>query len=792
MLRSVAYALRQLRRSPGFASAAILTLALGIGANTAIYQVLDAVAFRSLPIREPHRLFLVRLLENGKPQNFSYSAYRELAARQQVAAGMLAVSDYPLHAAILRGRGPARIINAVLATGNYFQVLGVDARRGRVFTETDDQVAVISDAFWEREFRRDPAAIGQPLAINKAVVTIIGVAPPGFSGEAQGNSPDVWLPMAVAPHAMATDWRNAPNAFWLTVLARLDSEISPHQAQAALSALYANLRHDPGDFRLELLPASRGIAELQQRFESPLLVLMAVVGTVLLIACCNLANLLLGRAAARTHEIGVRLALGAGRARLIRQLLIESLVLSAIGAAVALALARWGARALVALAGVSLPLDLGWRVIGFTAVVTIAAACLFGLAPALAATRVDLLTALQAGRRSQTAGHRHILGKALIVAQISLALILLSGASLLARSFWNLRHQDFGFRASNVLMAELPWEFSPSMMARYAALTQPLYDQLNALPDVRSAALSCFGPMGADQHTGAMSTPGVPATGVRIAHVSPRYFETMGIPIVAGRGITADDRAGSPKIAVLSESTARRLFGAADPVGCLVTPGKRFDASDVWRVAGVAHDVRFAGPSDPFGFVVYVPVSQAPAPITAVLLRTSGDPAHAASAVRTILHTLDPDMAVGAIRTLPDVIDAHLTQERLMAGLAAAFGLLALSLTCVGIYGVISYAVARRTREIGIRLALGANRRHVGRVLMKDVALLVACGAAPGLAGSFALTRAMRTIAFGFATDDYAILAAVALVLMLTAAAAGFLPAQRAARLDPMDALRQE
>ncbi|HUI56175.1 MAG TPA: ABC transporter permease [Bryobacteraceae bacterium] len=808
MLQDLAYALRQLRRAPAFAAAAILTLALGIGSNTAIYQVLDAVAFHSLPVHDPQSLVRLQILEDGKPLNFSYPLYREMAARQQVASGMFAVSDYPLHAAILRGRGPARTVNAVLASGGYFSVLGVAARLGRVFTEADDQasappVAVISDSFWEREFGRGPEALGQPLEINKAVVTIAGVASPEFYGETQGNAPDVWLPMSVAPQAMATDWLNAPKSFWLTAMARLRPGVSQAAARQAFESLYRQMpdlseRHGGSDFRIEVQPGSRGVAELQERFESPLLVLMAVVGMVLLIACCNLANLLLGRAAARSHEFGVRLALGAERARLMRQVLSESLVLAAIGGAAALALAHWGAMALVQLAAEGrswrVPLGSGWRVLAFTAGVSAAATCFFGLAPAWSAARVDPYAALQSNRGQTGSRRRRVLGEALVVAQISMSLVLLAGSALLVRSLWSLRRQDFGFRGEHVLMVDLPWEFSPAMMARYKALSQPLYDAMNQLPGVRSAALSCFGPMGGDQHTGPLSSAERPAKRddlTRIVHVSPRYFETMGIRIVAGRGITAGDSAGAPNVAVLSETAARQVFGGANAAGRLVTLGNRFDATHAVEVVGVARDVRFASPGEPFGFLVYVPMAQSPAPITAVVLRTAGDPAPAAGNVQAAFHAIDPGMAIGAIRSAGEVIDAKLSHERLLALLAMSFGLLALVLTSVGVYGVISYAMGRRTREIGIRLALGATRAQVSATLMKQVGLLVLSSAALGGAGAVAMTRALRSMIFAFGPGDFTLLAAVGLFLLMVASLAGYLPARRAARRDPVEALRE-
>jgi len=627
------------------------------------------------------------------------------------------------------------------------------------------------------------------------VVTIVGVAPEEFLGETRGNSPDVWLPMSVAPLAMATDWLNAPKASWLTAMARLKPGVSIAQAQAALAALCTQLAPSAG-YRVELASGSRGIAQLQTRFESPLLVLMAVVGTVLLIACCNLANLLLGRATARAQEIGVRLAIGAGRGRIIRQLLTESLLLSMLGAVAAVAVAGWGARALVTLAseeqGWRLALSVGWRVPAFIAAVAVAATCVFGVAPALAATRLDLNAALRGHSRGLTGGR--MTGKLLVVAQVSLALVLISGAALLTRSLWNLRHQDFGFHGDHVLTAQLPWEFSPRMMARYAALSQPLYDRVNALPGVRLAALSGFGPMGGDQHTGGLSSAERPAEksdNTRIVHVSPQYFETMGIPIAAGRGIGVDDRASAPKVAVLSETAARTIFGGANPIGRLVTQGNRFDAQSAVQVVGVARDVRFASPAEPFGFLVYLPMTQAPAPITSVILRTSGDPALAAGNLRAALHALDPDMAVGTIRALSATIDAQLSRERLMASLATCFGLLALVLTCVGVYGVISYAVERRTREIGIRLALGGTRAQVTGALMREVATLVGASVALGGTGAVLMTRAMRTMLFGFGPNDYGLLLVVGLVLAAVAATAGLVPARRAAGLDPMAALRE-
>jgi len=814
--QDLTYALRQLRKNPGFAIAAVLTLALGIGANAAIYQVLDAVLLRPLPVKDPRRLVLVQLRENGRPVNFTYPLFREMAARQQVLDGLFASSDFPMHSPVMRGHGtvksaPLKSARGALVTGDYFRVLGIPASLGRVFTAADDHqtapVAVISHAFWDREFGRSPAAIGQVLEINKAVVTIIGVAPAGFFGERVGGAPDVWLPMALEPQVMAMDWLDAPTANWLTVMARLRPHGTASQAQKPLDGLYHQLldftmrREGVRERRLDLEPAAGGINNLQGQFRSPLLFLMAVVGLVLLIACCNLASLLLGRASARAHEIGVRLALGAPRARLVRQLLTESFLLASLGASLALLLAWRGAYALVALASPAgdwqLPLGIGWRALAFTAGVALLATCLFGLAPAVAGTRLDVHAALQAGWRGHTGTRsRHWLAKFLVVAQLSVALLLLSGAALLVRSLWNLRHQDFGFRRDGVLMVDLPVEFSKTLMARHNALRQPLWERMNALPGVQSAALSGFGLMGNMQLTGYLSSPERPfgdGDFVRLIRVSPRYFETMGIRITAGRPITSDDRQDAPKVAVLSETAAVTLFGGADAaVGRFVSLNKRFDARTAWEVAGVARNVRFADPRDPFGMLIYMPLAQQPAPATAVMLRTPGDPARLVAPVRAVLHELDPNLLIGEVTTLADAIDSKLARERTLALLSTCFGLLALALTSVGVYGVISYAVVRRTQEIGIRLALGAARRTVAKMLMRDVGVLVGLSLLLGGAGAVTMARAMRTMLWNFGPAEYGLLLMAALLLALVAAAAGALPARRAERLDPMEALRRE
>jgi predicted permease len=802
--QDLAHTFRQLRRNPGFAAAAIATLALGIGANTAIYRVLDAVVFRSLPVAEPERLVLVQLLQNDKPGRFSFPLFREMAARQKSLEGMFATSQLPLRDAVLRGRGPVRSINGSIVSGAYFRVLGVSARAGRLFTEEDDQpsappVAVIGYDFWTREFDRSASAQGQSIRINNVVATIIGVTPPGFYGEVLGDVPDVWLPMSVQPQVMPADWLNAPSASWLAAMGRLRPGVSVQQAQSELDALYRqladlNVRTKNATYRVRLDPGSRGIADLAERFGGPLRALMALVGMVLLMACCNLANLLLGRAAARMHEIGVRLAMGASRRRLVRQLLTESLAISALGAVAGIGVAAWGSQALVTLASSggrwTLPLDSGWRVIGFAVAATALAALLFGLAPAISATRVDLRAALESNRRGVAPGRR-LFANGTMVAQIALSLALVTGASMLLRSLWNLRHQDFGFDGGHVLLVDLPLEFDKTVMARARALSGPLYERLNRIPGVLSAAVSGFGPAAGLQHTGGFDSPqyqsGAHDYG-RIVNVSPRYFETMGTPIVAGRPIADEDRAGTPTVAVISETAAATLFPGESAVGRFIGSRAKFDL----QVVGVARDVRFAGPRDPYRFVVYLPLAQDPTPITGALVRTAGDPARIANAVRAAVHEVDANVRIGRVMPMAGFMDAFLANERTLALVSSWFGALAMILTCVGVYGVISYAVERRTHEIGIRMALGASRGAVAAALVREAAMLLGASLVLGGAGALAMESAMTKLLFGIAPRDVGTLGLSAGVLSAAALAAAYLPARRASQLDPMEALRQE
>jgi predicted permease len=803
--QDAAYALRRLRAAPAFTAAAVVTLALGIGANLAIYRVLDAVVFRDLPVRDPARLVEVQLLEDGKGHRVSFPLFREFAAHQQVLDGMFAVSDFPLREVSRPGREAIAEANGAIASGGYFRTLGVAARVGRVFTDDDDRpgappLVVLSDAFWNREFQRSSQALGQTLTINGVVATIIGVTPPQFFGETLGSAPDFWVPMSLQPRVTPGDRINGAAYSWLSMLGRLRPGVTARQAEAAFAPLleqFSNLTvtRTGSSYRVHVRPANRGLGDLQSRFERPLWLLMGMVGLVLLMLCSNLANLLLGRAAVRTHEIGVRLALGARRARLVRQLLTESLVLCTFGLALAVPLASQGAAALVRLANLSIAVQLqaSWRETVFAFAIGALCTVLFGLAPAFAATRIDVHAALQAHRRTTGGSTRHLLGNGLVIAQISLSLVLISGAALFARSLWNLRHQDMGLNLDTIRIS-LPFEISRAAIDRRQQWNDRIYDRMRALPGVRSAAVCAFGPNDSlVRTTSGASTPGRATQhgdSLRMVYVSPHYFEAMGIPIVAGRALNEEDRAGGTPAVVISQTAARALFGADNPIGGSVSADERYQPTSARQVLGVARDIRFGGAREPFGMVLYLPLAQEKAPVTAVVLSAAGNAAQVATNARAALKSLDPSMKVGAIQPFRAVFDTGLGNDRLLAAIAIAFALLALLLSGVGVYGVLSYAVERRTQEIGIRIALGAGRAAVYRMIARQAAVLVAASIAIGGAGAFALTRALRGMLFGFAPADYSMPLAAAAILCVTAVLAAWLPARRAASLDPMDAIR--
>jgi predicted permease len=809
------YAARQLRKSPVFAVAAVLTLGLGLGANTAVFRMLDAVLLWPLPAPHPSELVRLQPLNFGKPSNMSFPAYRAMAKRDDLIREAWAADDYFSHKEIVRGRGAAKIEHARLATGAYFHCLGVSAVQGRVFAEDDDRpgappVAVISYAVWDRVFGRSPDAVGAVLEFDSTPVTIIGIAPKKFSGDRVFFSPDVWLPMSLQPRLMASNWLEDEHTYFADAMARLRPGVSPARAQQALEPVFRrvvtgeNWRKSE-QYHLRVDPGAHGITlpQFDERLGEPLKVLMWTVALVLIIACCNLANLMMARGAGRTHEIGVRLAMGASRARLVRQLLTESLLLSLLGTALGVALAQWGIRLLLSsLVESDLPMDLdfGWRILAFIAAAAISATCLFGVAPAFAGTRLDIRSALQASRRTQSQSRpRQLMGKAFVVAQVSMCLLLLSGAALLSRSLHNLRQFDWGFRAQKLLLADIVLDpvndYTPESRRRLAAQAEPLLARLRSLPGVESVALANGAPLGNFNSSSQVAVPGRDYRETdqgRLVAVSPQFFETWQIPLLAGRAITRADHAKATKVAVLGATAAKLLFGTAKPIGRYLTLGSVFQAKEALQIIGVARDVYFNDPAEIPGIVVYTALEQEPIPFSSVALRTSGIPTALAEPLRAALREMDRDLATNSIQPAADTLDDRLGDHELLAILTACFGVLAVALACVGLYGVIAYAVERRTQEIGIRLALGSGRRRVVTLIMREVGWLLGIGIAIGSAASLGGISAMRALLFGLHSADAVWVALAAAVLLVVTAAAAFVPARRAAQLNPLDALRQE
>jgi predicted permease len=807
MVQDLRYGLRMIRRNPGFSAAVVVTLMLGIGANISIFYVLNAVDLRPLPVRNPEELVQVQGLQNGAPEMiFDYSLYREINSNQNVVEGIFASAFMFIHDANINGRSLTDRVQGRFVTGNYFKVLGTRAQIGRTSTDSDDQpsaapVAVISDRFWKKEFGASADAIGRIITINNMMsATVVGVAPPEFFGEVIGNIPDFWIPISAAPPQSQL----IVALSLIEPLARLRPDVPREKAQAGLNVICSHWldqnknRSSVKNFRVALKPLGHGKSRLNE-FLGPLWLLMAIAGFVILIACCNLASLFLARAAARAHEVGVRMAIGASRIRMVRQLMTESLLLAGFGGVLGFSIGIWGSRGLIALASsgdeLRLSANLDWRVLSFALFITIAAACLFGLAPAFFTSRAQLNTALQANRRSHTGITEHRAARAFIIAQLSISLVLIAGASLLVRSFWNIFYQDWGYRRDHILVMDFAGDPQTIGIGISPAFREALQQRLSAIPGVISAAFASEGPLGGLVNEGEVVSPARPSQEsyhAQFIQVSSRYFETMDIPIIAGRPITEKDMKASQPVAVISQTAARKLFGAANPVGSYFI-AKTFKAKSAIQIVGVAHDVRYH-PRDSYGVVIFWPVGQGQYtnPSPPWFIRTQGDPMRLIQAIRLAVHEVNPNMRIGNLLSWKQLILSNVRHERMLAWIAGGLGLLALVLACVGLYGVISFGVQRRTQEIGIRLALGATRSQVCNFLLRDAILLLAAGIAIGGAGAFVLVRWIRSALFGLTPHDPAMMITAVLLLCLVAIAGAYLPALRAANLDPTEALRQE
>ena len=818
--------LRMLAKAPAFTAVVLLTLGLGIGANTAIFGLTDQVLLRLLPVKDPGQLVLLdgpgpfqgRTFNNA---TFSYPMYRDFRDRNTVFAGVLARFPTPL---TLMVGDRAERVSGELVSGNYFDVLGVRPALGRLLGPDDDRtpgghpVAVLSHNFWMRRFAGDPAVLNRTIRLNGHPMTIVGVSQSGFFGVVLGQNPDVMVPVMMKAE-MTPTWDDLENrrSRWLTVMARLKPGMAREQAEAAMNVIYRQINEAElkdmskasESFRqrfaakhLFLRPGAKGRAGLRQEFGTSILVLMGMVGLVLLIACANVANLLVARGAARQKDVAIRLALGASRAAVVRQRLVESLLLAAGGAALGLAFAWWTGGLLVKAlpleeAATTLRTTPDGRVIAFALAAAVVTALLFGLAPALQSTRPVLTSTLkdEAGSVVGGTGHSRV-RKGLVVAQVGLSVLLLAGAGLFARSLYNLRTLDPGFDAGQLLGFSLDPSLSGYSRERSIAVFQQLQDELSTLPEVRAVTASVLPLMSGDDWQSTVRVEGYQAKegedmNPGINAVAPGYFSTLGQPLLMGRELTVKDGSGAPRVAVINETMAKYFFGTGNPLGHHFGFGR--DSGTPIEIVGVVKDSKNASLRETPARFVYTPYMQEDeVGEMTFYVRARSRATDIAALVRQVAARVDPSLPVFNMKTMTATIDESLFVERMVASLSIAFGVLAALLAAIGLYGVMSYSVARRTREIGIRMALGAEPGSVMRLVLREVALMVAVGVGVGLPLALGLSRVVQSQLFALSAHDPVSLAAAAFVLATVALVAGYLPARRATKVDPMTALRYE
>jgi putative ABC transport system permease protein len=837
LLQDLRYGLRILRRSPGYAAVAIISLALGIGANTAIFSLINAVMLKSLPVRDPQQLVMIgdptRISSlsqgsGGRADILSYPFFERFRERNQVFSDVYATgkAEY-LDITASDGRLMAKQgdrLRGRFVTGNYFSVLGVSPRLGRTFTASETRVpgsapvAVIGYGYWERQFSRDPQIAGRSILVNGSPFTIIGVMPRGFLGDIVGSPIDIWFPMSMQAQANpGYDFLKDANANWLLLMGRLKPGISLAQADAATNSLgkqifrelYAS--HAPADEyrglleqKIPVMAGGKGFSRMRHDFSEPLLMLMGIVGLVLLICCANVANLQLVRAAGRRREINLRLAIGAARGRLLRQLLTESLLMSLAGGVLALIFAVWASGLLLRLVANdgSLLLDthLDGRVLLFTAAVAMFAGLLFGLVPAWQSTRDDLVANLRESTAGQSRGSSHIFGKLLIVAQVVFSMILLVAAGLFLRSLHNLETADVGYSRDGLLLAEVEFKMAGYRGDDVMGLARRLLETLQQTPGIRQVTVSENGLFsGTDSNSDAPIEGYTPRNDAdRSNHsdrVGPDYFQIVGTPVLAGRGITAQDVEHAPSVAVINESLARFYFPHQNPIGRHIfdDPSRK---GIVYTIVGIVRDTKQNRVREPPPRRFYLSFFQAKQtdPIDAMNLeiRTQGRSSAFIESVRRAIRNLDPKLPIFSLKTADALIDDTLDQEKLIAKLSTLFGALALVLAAIGLYGVLSYMTVQRTSEIGIRMALGAQRGAVLKMVLSETFLLVLLGLAIGTISSLGVTTLLHKLLFGLSTFAFVSIAMAALAIVFASVLATWLPAWRASRVDPTVALRYE
>jgi predicted permease len=825
LLQDMLYGLRAMLRSPGVTIVALLSLALGIGANTALFSLMDAVMLRSLPVKNPQQLVLLGKANSsgitddfGTSQLYSYPFYREFQKRNQVFSETASIFSMRsnVHGTV-SDRNQAEPMQVQLVSGTYFPLLGVQAIIGRTLSDQDDStqgdhpVAVVSYSWWKKGLARDPNVLNRTLKIGDTTYSIVGVAPPEFFGTVVGESPDIWIPMSmveqVPPHFKGAYSDNFTESLY--ILGRLKPGVSMARATTNVNLLFQQiLRHLRGSLsqddakalkgaRVPLTPMATGLSGLRQQFSDPLKILMGIAGLVLLIACANIANLLLARSTVRTREFAVRQALGANRGRLVRQLLTESMMLALAGGALGVAFAAVAGRLLLRLVSggpeaVPLNLAIDSRMLLFTLAVTLVTALLFGTIPAMRATHLELTQSLKDRQGAATVRGKGLLAKSLIISQVAFSLLLVVAAGLFLRSLVNLTRVDLGFDKQNVLFLHLDESSAgykndePRLYALYNQITE----RVNALPGVHGAGFSSF-VFHEGSWNGSVQVAGAEKpSDVDVKHnvITNGYFSTLHIPLLAGRDFGPQDTTTSPKVAIISERMARTMFPKGNPIGRHYSVGDK----DEPEVIGIVKDVKFGSLQEDPETLDYVPATQHPMYLGDFVVRYTGDFASVADLVRRTIHDADHTLPITDVTTMDEWVARSITDQRVVAQLSTFFGLLAIFLSAIGIYGLMSYMVSRRTNEIGIRMALGAERMHVRWLVMREVLVLVAIGIAIGVPAVLLSSRLVASMLFGLhATDAASLLAAVAVMLAI-AALAGYLPARRASRVDPMVALRYE
>lgn len=831
LLQDVRYGFRLLRKSPVFTLVAVLTLALGIGANTAIFTLINSVLLEMLPVKSPGQLVVVgdpqrvhsRSLGDPRVDLFSYPLYRELSADNRVFSGMLASGE--VHRVRVAGEGDHEISSettGVLVSRNYFSVFGLNPMIGRLLSADDDvkkagnPVAVVSYDFWINKLGGENSVVGSTLRLNNYPYTVIGVAPPGFFGDSIGDKQDFWVPVTMQEQLISgRKWLDNFNASWLHIIARLNPGVTVAQATSNLNLVLQQLVDGPVGARLhkddrenlkkaklQVHPGGGGFSELRADFYGPLMLLMAIVGLVLLIACVNVANLLLARASAREREIAVRLAIGANSWRVIRQFLTESILLALTGGTIGLLLAHWGTAALLKLSrNTELSASPDTRVLLFTAGVSLLTGVLFGLVPAFRSRKIGVTMALKAGTQmgGTAAGSRWSWGKSLVAAQVTLSLLVLFAAGLLVRSLQKMRNLDLGYSHEHLLVINTDPLAAGYKLGQIAQYANAAVARFSTLPGVRAATYSKNGLFSGSESGETIQVQGFTKKtdsdlDAASDDIGPNYFTAISIPVLLGRDIGPQDTATSPKVAVINQTMAKFYFGDSNPIGRTFVIDDYVGKPEPTTIVGVTGDARDHELRGKIARRFYVPLTQATHTISVVNfeIRTAGNPESVIAEARKQLKALDSNVPVYSARSVQQLLDRTMNNEILVARLSSFFAGLALLLACIGLYGIMSYSVSGRTREIGVRMALGAKRGSVLWMVLGEALRVLAIGIIIGIPAALLSSRLLSSMLFGLTAADPISMAFVIVILAAVAVFASWIPARRATRVDPMVALRYE